>query len=193
MRSVVDDVGEHDSVINSKDRDGNTIFHLAAAVKQKETHGYQRSDIIAMELYQRNTASAREAMDKKLYEASISGNVQALQALTEEDGLLLHIVSLTWLGNTLAHIAAMCGHRNFTRALLSRKPTFASELDSLGRSPLYAVCVKGHVDVIQEFLQADKSVCKFHDMDGRTPFHFAAARDGNSNDKGAGGGVEGAD
>ncbi|KAH7850237.1 hypothetical protein Vadar_029677 [Vaccinium darrowii] len=37
MRSVADGVGEHDSVINSKDRDGNTIFHLAAAFKQKET------------------------------------------------------------------------------------------------------------------------------------------------------------
>ncbi|KAH7843149.1 hypothetical protein Vadar_013287 [Vaccinium darrowii] len=37
MRSVANGVGENDSVINSKDRDRNTIFHLAAALKQRES------------------------------------------------------------------------------------------------------------------------------------------------------------
>ncbi|KAH7839455.1 hypothetical protein Vadar_004383 [Vaccinium darrowii] len=121
----------------------------------------------------RNAASARET---KLYDASVSGDVQALDALMQEDKLLLDRVSLTCFGETPAHIAAMRGHVDFTRELMSRKPNLASELDSLLRSPLHVACVAGHADVVRELLLKNINVLKDRDEDGRTPFHLAVAK-----------------
>lgn len=130
-----------------------------------------------MEAYHCNiTASVRETMGKELYEASVSGNVQALYALIKEDKLILERVSLTCFDETPLHIAAMRGHLGFTRALLSRKPKLASELDSQGRAPLHVACAEGHANVVQELLVADYSVCWVHDGDGKTPLHLAAAK-----------------
>lgn len=119
----------------------------------------------------RNAASARE-----LYDASVRGDVQALVALVEEDELLLDRVSLKCFGETLAHIAAMRGHVDFTIELMSRKPNLASELDSEQQSPLHVACAAGHAGVVRVLLQTDISVLKVHDGDRMTPFHLAAAK-----------------
>ncbi|KAI7986469.1 hypothetical protein LOK49_LG14G02113 [Camellia lanceoleosa] len=83
----------------------------------------------------------RRARERRLYEASLSGTVQALEALLEEDTLILDKLSPTSSFDhdheTLLHIAALHGHSDFTEALLSRKPGLATELDSLLNSPVH--------------------------------------------------------
>ncbi|KAH7849605.1 hypothetical protein Vadar_020287 [Vaccinium darrowii] len=129
-----------------------------------------------MEAFHSIAASERETMVNKLYEASIRGNVQALDALMEKDELILDRVSLTCFDETPAHIAAMRGHVDFMRVLLSHKPKLASHLDSLGRSPLHVACAEGHANIVCELLGVDNRVCWVHDGDGRTPLHLAVAK-----------------
>ncbi|KAL7180442.1 hypothetical protein ACSBR1_043611 [Camellia fascicularis] len=69
----------------------------------------------------------RRVMERRLYEASLTGNVQAFEALLEEDTLILDKITLTSSSfdnenQTPLHIAALRGHSDFSKALLSRKP-----------------------------------------------------------------------
>ena len=76
-------------------------------------------------------------MERRLHEASVSGNVEALEALIREDELILDKASVTCFDVTPLHVAALRGHVSFARAILSRKPKLATELDSLWRTPLH--------------------------------------------------------
>ncbi|GMQ08206.1 hypothetical protein CsSME_00052042 [Camellia sinensis var. sinensis] len=89
-------------------------------------------------------------MERRLYEAFLSGNVQALEALLEEDTLILDRVTLMmgFDNETPLHIAVLRGHSDFTKALLSRNPELATELDSLWNSPLHLALAKSHIDIV---------------------------------------------
>ncbi|KAI8529659.1 hypothetical protein RHMOL_Rhmol12G0241700 [Rhododendron molle] len=107
-------------------------------------------------------------MGRRLYEACLSGSVPALNALIEIDQLILSRVnSLTcFLNDTPLHASASCGHLDFTRALLTRKPKLAAELDSLRCSPLHLASAEGHVEIVQELLRVNTDVCIARDQDG---------------------------
>ncbi|XP_028096719.1 ankyrin repeat-containing protein ITN1-like isoform X1 [Camellia sinensis] len=115
-------------------------------------------------------------MDRRLYEASLSGSVADLENLEGEDPLILDRVSLTCFDQTPLHIAAWRGHSDFTRALLSRKPRLASELNSARCSPLHLASAEGHHEIVQHLLDVNDDVCEVHDEDGRTPLHLAAMK-----------------
>ncbi|KAH7858602.1 hypothetical protein Vadar_025804 [Vaccinium darrowii] len=117
-------------------------------------------------------------MGRRLYEACLSGSVLALDLLIEEDQFILDRVgSLTGFFNeTPLHLVALRGHLDFTKAILTRKPTLASELDSLRRSPLHLASTEGHVKVVQELLRVNIDVCIARDQDGRIPLHLAAMK-----------------
>ncbi|KAF5950248.1 hypothetical protein HYC85_012241 [Camellia sinensis] len=115
-------------------------------------------------------------MDRRLYEASLSGSVADLENLEGEDQLILDRVSLTCFDQTPLHIAAWRGHSDFTRALLSRKPRLATDLNSARCSPLHLASAEGHHEIVKQLLDANDDVCEAYDEDGRTPLHLAAMK-----------------
>ncbi|KAI7986549.1 Ankyrin repeat-containing protein BDA1 [Camellia lanceoleosa] len=115
-------------------------------------------------------------MDRRLYEASLSGSVADLENLVGEDPLILDRASLTCFDQTPLHIAAWRGYSDFTRALLSRKPRLATELNSARCSPLHLASTEGHHEIVQHLLDVNDDVCEVHDEDGRTPLHLAAMK-----------------
>ncbi|KAK9279732.1 hypothetical protein L1049_013414 [Liquidambar formosana] len=116
-------------------------------------------------------------MERKLFEASVSGCVNTLNALIREDELILDRVLVTsCFHETPLHIAALRGHLDFSRALLSLKPKLATELDSQGHSPLHLASVEGYVEIVQELLQVSPHMCHVRNQDGRTPLHLAVMK-----------------
>ncbi|KAJ9546736.1 hypothetical protein OSB04_019279 [Centaurea solstitialis] len=114
-------------------------------------------------------------MDRNLFEASITGNVQVLNALLQEDNFILDRVPLTCFNETPLAIAAMKGHLDFVRILLSKKPSLAMLLDSQRRTPLHLASAEGYVEIVCELLHVmGPEGCGFRDQDGRTPLHLAA-------------------
>lgn len=76
----------------------------------------------------------------------VEGSVYSLAALT--DPLILNRIALTFFRETPPHVAALCGHLEFTRALLKHKPGLAAEMDRGNRcSPHHLAaanaCVRG--------------------------------------------------
>ncbi|KAL7180434.1 hypothetical protein ACSBR1_043603 [Camellia fascicularis] len=91
----------------------------------------------------------RRLMERRLYEASLSGNVQALEHCSRKTLILDRVTLMMSFDNEMPlHIAALRGHSDFTKALLSRKLELATELDSLWNSPLHVASAKGHLDIV---------------------------------------------
>ncbi|KAK9131328.1 hypothetical protein Sjap_011815 [Stephania japonica] len=114
-------------------------------------------------------------MRKALFEASLEGNVFALNELLGEDPLVLER-AITSSSETPLHIAAMLGHVGFAREILSRKPELALELDSEGYSPLHLASARKNFEMVRELVRAAPDVCLSTDCDGRTPLHLAAMK-----------------
>ncbi|RWR90188.1 ankyrin repeat-containing-like protein [Cinnamomum micranthum f. kanehirae] len=117
-------------------------------------------------------------MDKRLYEAALAGSTSSLLELLWEDELILDRVLVgSATGNPL-HIAAILGHVDFARAILTRKPDFAFELNSQGSSPLHLAAANGFTEIVHELLNVDSSgnICLVRDRDGRTAVHAAAIK-----------------
>ncbi|XP_057512797.1 ankyrin repeat-containing protein BDA1-like [Actinidia eriantha] len=120
--------------------------------------------------------------ERMLYEASLNGNVESLNKLLQQDRLTLARVSITCFNETPLHIAAMQGHVDFAKALLSHKPDLVTELDLHGRSPLHSASANGYIEIVKLLLAADTGACTIRDedvlstTDGRTPLHLAAMK-----------------
>ncbi|OAY39844.1 hypothetical protein MANES_10G127332v8 [Manihot esculenta] len=78
-----------------------------------------------------------------IYQSSLKGDVAELDALLQQDQLILDRVTITSCHETPLHIAAMRGHLQFAQALLKRKPKLAEELDSLCCLPLHLASAEG--------------------------------------------------
>ncbi|KAF7123172.1 hypothetical protein RHSIM_Rhsim12G0208400 [Rhododendron simsii] len=102
----------------------------------------------------------REDMGRRLKKACLSGSVTPLEALIEEDELILNRVSSLpgFFHETPLHIAAFRGHLDFTKVLLTQKPKLATELDLLRCSPLHLASTEGHFEIVRELLQENTDV-----------------------------------
>ncbi|KAI3914081.1 hypothetical protein MKW92_040145 [Papaver armeniacum] len=116
-------------------------------------------------------------MERRLYEASIGGNLASLMELLQEDQLVLDkAFAVSFNTESPLHIAVMRGHIEFAREVVKIKPEFASELDSQGFSPLHLACTAKNINMVKVLLEADPEACALFDQEGRTPLHLAAMK-----------------
>ncbi|TXG55649.1 hypothetical protein EZV62_020905 [Acer yangbiense] len=118
-----------------------------------------------------------DIMDPRLHVAACNGDVGALQKLLQEDPLVLSEATLsTSSSNSPLHIAALLGHTDFAKFVMSLNPELSRELNHQGYSPIHLASFKGHLQIVTELLNFDKGLCFLQDCEGRTPLHGAAIK-----------------
>ncbi|KAM7497920.1 hypothetical protein LguiA_022334 [Lonicera macranthoides] len=118
-----------------------------------------------------------KTMENVLLEASMSGNIDTLKKLIQNDPLILDRVLATSFNENPLHIAVLRGHLDFVRILLCHKRELANALNNLRRSPLHLASGGGYIDIVRELIMINPEMCCICDCDGKIPLHFVAYRE----------------
>ncbi|CAN6441815.1 unnamed protein product [Victoria cruziana] len=94
-------------------------------------------------------------MDKRLYNASVNGDVAALTELMKEEGLGLLDQATPDHANACLHICAWYGHTHFAREVLRLRPESASAKNGRSETPLHIACREGKAETVQLLLEAN--------------------------------------
>ncbi|XVF48726.1 hypothetical protein PTKIN_Ptkin03bG0212700 [Pterospermum kingtungense] len=115
-------------------------------------------------------------LENRLYEAAEEGSVTSLLELIEQDRLILDRVIVNHTTETPLHVAAMLGHTDFVKEVISRKPEFTRETDSGGSSALHLASAKGYVEMVKALVFVNPDMCLARDVEERNPLHLAAMK-----------------
>lgn len=114
-------------------------------------------------------------MDKRLFEAASTGDVDSLFVLVNNNAFLLDSVDL-YGSDTPLHVACMAGQINFVREILNLRQQYAREVNQDGFSPLHIAAAKGHVEIVRELLKIGHELCLLKGREMRIPLHYAAVK-----------------
>ncbi|KAK3183327.1 hypothetical protein Dsin_030613 [Dipteronia sinensis] len=114
-------------------------------------------------------------MERRLLEASLTGDVQNLHQLLRENPLTLQTVSLASSGNPL-HVASAYGHTDFVKEITRLRPDFAKELNEDGFSPMHMASANGCIEIVRELLKVDRKLCRLQGRENKTPLHLAVIK-----------------
>ncbi|XP_059633785.1 ankyrin repeat-containing protein BDA1-like [Cornus florida] len=114
-------------------------------------------------------------MDRRLFEAAWTGNVEFLHKLMEDDPCLLNAVALAG-GETPVHIACLAGHFSFVQEVMKLRQEFGRELNQDGLSLLHIASACGHVEIVKELVKMDNTICILEGRERRIPLHYAAIK-----------------
>ncbi|PON99753.1 Transmembrane protein [Trema orientale] len=113
----------------------------------------------------------------RLFEASLSGDVEALHQLIKENPLILADYALVSPHENPLHIAIKAGKLGFVKEMLRLKPNLVRELNKDGFRPLDIASALGRVEIVKELITScttTTSICRLKGRDGRTALHYAA-------------------
>ena len=118
-------------------------------------------------------------MDCRLVDAALTGNVEALRNLIEENPLLLSDSALVSPHENPLHVATKAGQLGFVREIVRRKPELVKESNREGFRPLDIASGLGHQEIVKELVTSTGSstgddICRLKGKDGRTAIHYAA-------------------
>ncbi|KAF8391793.1 hypothetical protein HHK36_022027 [Tetracentron sinense] len=182
---------------------GNTVFHLAAKVRDRdlveEVYDEQCESLLAMTNSKGDTA---------LHIAIRSGHLCIVNFLVEKSISASTSIDVEQGGNQTNYILGIQNHRNntvlhealryrhedvakvllekatelwcvvneadITKLLVEKKPELIEEQDIYGRTALHYAASYGWPGVAILLLEADSSVAYIQDKDGRSALHYAA-------------------
>ncbi|ERM98709.1 hypothetical protein AMTRI_Chr05g57500 [Amborella trichopoda] len=96
-------------------------------------------------------------MDKRLYVASIVGNVALLLELVQEDESILDQVTEP-ARDTALHLAARFGQINFVKEIVGFKPQMVSLENHRLETPVHEASREGHAEVVALLLEMESTV-----------------------------------
>ncbi|CAL5382602.1 unnamed protein product [Camellia sinensis] len=114
-------------------------------------------------------------MDRRLFQACWTGNVENFLKLIEDNPRLLYTFALE-NGETPLNIASMVGHVNLVKEIMKLRKEFSQELNEDGLSPLHIASAKGHVEIVKVLLKADHKLCLVKGRERRIPLHYATIK-----------------
>ncbi|XP_062099784.1 ankyrin repeat-containing protein BDA1-like [Humulus lupulus] len=115
----------------------------------------------------------------RLFEASLKGDVEALQQLIQENPLILAEYALVSPHENPLHIATKAGKLSFVKEISKLKPELVEELNKDGFRPLDIASALGHAEIVKALIKScttTTSLCRLKGRDGRTAIHYAAMR-----------------
>ncbi|KAL5551312.1 hypothetical protein UlMin_001488, partial [Ulmus minor] len=99
-------------------------------------------------------------MERRLNEAALDGNIDALYALIQEDAHLLeHIDKLPFVDTPL-HIAASAGQCSFALEIMRLKPSYARKPNQKGFCPIHLALQNRQREMVLRFLDIDKELVR---------------------------------
>lgn len=116
---------------------------------------------------------------EELEKAGEQGDVRLLQMLLQHDPNLLHqvLASTSMAADSPLHTAAMRGHHEFVKEVLTHVPDLARQRNKRGSYPLHLAAANGHGQVVEELLtMVGSDLCQLQDKDGRMAIHVAAMK-----------------
>ncbi|XP_073109533.1 uncharacterized protein [Elaeis guineensis] len=114
-------------------------------------------------------------MDRKLYQASLTGDVPTLLELAREDKHLLEQRVIRSL-NTPLHLASRLGHIRFVSELIRLRPELVMSENAKLETPLHDASREDHLEICNALLDADQTVAYRLDCDRRSALFVACSR-----------------
>lgn len=99
-----------------------------------------------------------EAMDGRLQNASMNGEVEVLRKLMKEGGGAVLGQVTSGLANTCLHICANYGHTQFAAEVLRLRPELASARNKRAETPLHISCREGKAETARLLLESNPSL-----------------------------------
>ncbi|KAG1335052.1 ankyrin repeat-containing protein [Cocos nucifera] len=114
-------------------------------------------------------------MDRKLYQASLTGDAPALLELAREDKRVLEQRIIPSL-NTPLHLASRLGHIGLVSELIRLRPELVMSENAKLETPLHDASREGHLEVCNALVDADTTVAYRLDCDHRSALFVACSR-----------------
>ncbi|XP_031259422.1 LOW QUALITY PROTEIN: ankyrin repeat-containing protein BDA1-like [Pistacia vera] len=114
-------------------------------------------------------------MDRELFEAALTGDVQKLHQLLLRNPLFLQTAALSSAANPL-HVASAYGHIHFVKEIIRLKPEYAKEVNQDDFSSMHVASANGYVEIVRELIKVDPTLCLLQGRDKKTPLHCAAIK-----------------
>ena len=115
---------------------------------------------------------AQQEAARRLYTASLVGDVEGAQSALETSGVES---SLDRKGSSALHLAAVEGHLNLVKFLVEQGAE-VEVTNNDGFTPLHAAAAKGYMEIVK-FLVEQGAGIEVTSNDGSTPLHMAAEND----------------
>lgn len=115
-------------------------------------------------------------MDRRLNEAVLRGDFEAIKKLIEEDSNIVEQTLEGSLQHTILHLAARLGHVELVSEIVKLFPEMVSAENRDQETPLHEACREGRVEIVRILLENDPWVAYKTNLWDKSVFHVACER-----------------